>query len=346
MGLINYKKNILVNPYEHRFYLQLAQEYLISRKSLLEARSCKLAWELSKNNYESRVLLAQALMRINNYGLGLNFFEARTHLEPNNGTYPKEIERIYLLDQIKDSKTDKILVIGEMGRGDMIQFCRYAPLLKPYCNKILGIFPQDLIALFKSSNIFDEVYSLTKIFEIGRAKWIPCVSIAKLFKASKTHPIINKQYLYLNYKIEEKWNDLICTEDSSSIIICLNWSAQRWEKEYYGTDSRNINIESLSPLSNIPGVRFCSVQKGQSQALWENCSFKDKFIKSQKLIDQTHSFEITAAILKTSFACVTVDTSVAHLSGGLGVATWILLKYIPCWRWGEGNNNIQNSPQN
>ena len=35
-----------------------------------------------------------------------------------------------------------------------------------------------------------------------------------------------------------------------------------------------------------------------------------------------------------STAIITSDTSVAHLAGGMGKTTWILLKDAPEWRWG------------
>ena len=45
------------------------------------------------------------------------------------------------------------------------------------------------------------------------------------------------------------------------------------------------------------------------------------------------SFEATAGLLATLDLVITVDTSVAHLAGGLGHPVWILLPFAPDWRW-------------
>ena len=49
----------------------------------------------------------------------------------------------------------------------------------------------------------------------------------------------------------------------------------------------------------------------------------------------------TAAIISNCDLVITSDTSVAHLAGGMGKTTWILLKNIPDWRWGlEGDTTF------
>src|SRR6202012_1980374 len=45
------------------------------------------------------------------------------------------------------------------------------------------------------------------------------------------------------------------------------------------------------------------------------------------------SFTDTAALIETLDLVVSVDTSVAHLSGALGKTAWILLPFSPDWRW-------------
>jgi ADP-heptose:LPS heptosyltransferase len=44
-------------------------------------------------------------------------------------------------------------------------------------------------------------------------------------------------------------------------------------------------------------------------------------------------FAETAALVSRLDLVITVDTSVAHLAGALGRPTWILLPYLPDWRW-------------
>jgi ADP-heptose:LPS heptosyltransferase len=47
----------------------------------------------------------------------------------------------------------------------------------------------------------------------------------------------------------------------------------------------------------------------------------------------TAAFMDTAAILQSLDLVVTVDTSIAHLAGGLGVPDWVPLSAVSDWRW-------------
>ena len=49
---------------------------------------------------------------------------------------------------------------------------------------------------------------------------------------------------------------------------------------------------------------------------------------------QFESFAMTAAAITALDLVITVDTSIAHLAGALGVPTWLLLSFDPDFRWG------------
>jgi hypothetical protein len=55
--------------------------------------------------------------------------------------------------------------------------------------------------------------------------------------------------------------------------------------------------------------------------------------KMKCLTDQMEDFCDTAAFVERLDLVITVDTSVAHLAGGLGRPLWVLLPYVPDWRW-------------
>jgi ADP-heptose:LPS heptosyltransferase len=49
--------------------------------------------------------------------------------------------------------------------------------------------------------------------------------------------------------------------------------------------------------------------------------------------DLLKSFKDTAALISCLDLVIGVDTSTIHLSGALGVRTWLLLSYVQDWRW-------------
>ena len=70
----------------------------------------------------------------------------------------------------------------------------------------------------------------------------------------------------------------------------------------------------------------------------QRCSFKDKFVNCQNEINNIWDFQETAAIIANCDLIITSDTAIAHLAGGMGKETWVLLKNLPEWRWGKQGN--------
>jgi ADP-heptose:LPS heptosyltransferase len=57
--------------------------------------------------------------------------------------------------------------------------------------------------------------------------------------------------------------------------------------------------------------------------------FKDIQLHQDELID----FSDTAALINEMDLVISVDTSIAHLAGALNKTVWILLPFMPDYRW-------------
>jgi hypothetical protein len=93
--------------------------------------------------------------------------------------------------------------------------------------------------------------------------------------------------------------------------------------------NRSIELRSLLPLLNFDAT-YVSLQ--------QDVRANDATILSARR-DLLHfgpelkSLSDTAALMANLDLIVSVDTSVAHLAGALGKPVWILLPFIPDWRW-------------
>jgi hypothetical protein len=104
-----------------------------------------------------------------------------------------------------------------------------------------------------------------------------------------------------------------------------------WSGNPKHTNDHNRSIPLASILSDLPAkFDYVSLQRevrDSDQALL------DSHPEIRHFGAELEDFTDTAALCTLMDLVISVDTSVAHLSGALGRPTWILLPYLPDWRW-------------
>jgi tetratricopeptide (TPR) repeat protein/ADP-heptose:LPS heptosyltransferase len=233
---------------------------------------------------------------------------------------------------------DTLTVVSEQGLGDILQFMRYVNLLSSGGIRINFIAPLKLHDLIRESNIADYVISPDRANTILKGAWVPLMSIPKILGVTPQTPMANDPYISTNKKLLNKWRSLIAREHRVVVGICWQGNPRVENSEQRG---RSLPLEKFSKIARMENISLLSLQKGFGGEQLETCSFKDRFVGFQDLVNQTWDFLETAAVIASCDLVITTDTSVAHLAGGMGKSTWLLLKKVPDWRWGlEGEETF------
>ena len=92
-------------------------------------------------------------------------------------------------------------------------------------------------------------------------------------------------------------------------------------------------LEALSILGKLKDVEYLCIQKGEAAKEIRLQSILP-WVGGQQSVSSSMDFQDTAAALKCCDLLISADSSVVHLSGALGVPTWVALSKVPEWRWG------------
>ena len=95
-------------------------------------------------------------------------------------------------------------------------------------------------------------------------------------------------------------------------------------------ERRSLALSALAPLADVEGVRFYSLQKGPAT---QQARHPPPGMTLIDLDAHISDFADTAAIMTHLDLVITVDTSVDHLAGAMGVPVWTLIYHPPDWRW-------------
>ncbi len=242
-------------------------------------------------------------------------------------------EHILYHPDYADVHNKTVLVLSVMGRGDVIQFGRFVPLLVQRGAKVL------VTADRGTEQLFRDIPGVTVIDERDPLPpadyWCHMMGLAHVFRIT-TETVPPPLALTYNPKDLKDWRRIIPDDGVLNVGLCWAGSPTSRYDEH-----RSIPMEDLVPLTVLADsgkVRFFGLQQEIRESDHVAASFMDSQV--DHIGHLFGDFSQTAHAMKCLDLVVTVDTSVAHMAGTVGVPTWILTtRFRTYWLWLKGRND-------
>lgn len=240
-----------------------------------------------------------------------------------NADFPRHTEiPLWLGQQAISGK--RILLWSEQGLGDTIQFCRYAALVAESGAEVVLEVDPALKTIAQTMGDF-------KVIAIGEEfppvdYQTPLMSLPLAFKTDLATIPASPFYFKADNAKKENWKSRQNSADGKLKIglVCSGNAGNTNDHR------RSMPLQEFAPLLQLDGAEFFLVQKDIREA---DQTYLLQASKLRQAANDIADFDDTAAIIASLDLVISVDTSVAHLSGALGTPVWILLPWAPDWRW-------------
>lgn len=232
-----------------------------------------------------------------------------------------------------------ILLFGEQGLGDTLQFVRYAEIVKARGGRVIVQCQRSLLPMLALCPGIDQLVAQGETppaFEVQAALMsLPLILGARLETIPGQVP-----YLLADAALAEHWRWQLAPVREFRVGIAWQGNTRYpWDRH------RSIDLRHFAPLARVPGVRLISLQKENTAGRQESppadfglvsgpAGADFECISFGGLLDRAAGpFMDTAAIIANLDLVVSSDTSIAHLAGAMAAPTWLALNHSADWRW-------------
>ena len=289
---------------------------------------------IDKDYADAHVNRSHTLLTLGELRKGFAAYEWRWKRTGMAGTARKTGRPLWLGEYPIGGKT--ILLHAEQGLGDTIQFVRYAPLLAKAGAKVVLEVQPELKALLSG---LEGVQTCVARGEPLPAFDVHCPLLSlplalKTDSASVPAPI---PYLHAADDRIERWKPRL--EALPGKRVAIAWAGHT---RHVNDRNRSLALEMLAPLLAREGISFVSIQRELRDGDREILT---RYGNVTHVGDDLADMADTAAVAALTDLTLAVDTSVVHLAGALGRPVWIMLPFVPDWRWGLASETTPWYPQ-
>lgn len=216
--------------------------------------------------------------------------------------------------------TGTLLVHAEQGLGDTIQFARLLGEARQRCTRLVFECHPPLAGLLKDLAGVDEVAAAGT--STSFTHHIPLMSLARLFDLTPGTIPLADGYLPVPTKVR---TDLRLRPASGRKRVGLVWAGSPDNKI---DRRRSMPAKLFAPLFTVPDIDFVSLQVGPKSE--EARDLPEVIFESA---GKAADFSDTAAVIAQLDLVIGVDTAVIHLAGAMGKPAWLLIPFMPDYRW-------------
>ena len=213
-----------------------------------------------------------------------------------------------------------LLLTQEQGFGDMIQFARFAPMVKERFGGQVIVECQPALARLISTLPGIDGITLTNSFPQECDVTFPLLELPHLFGI-----LLEDLPSEVPYFSAPDTDELTLQfPGPPTFKIGVVWAGKLTPRD------RSCSFSHMLSLAKIPGVTLFSLQKDARADDLKAYGAEDLVIP---LGHRLNDFAATARVMNQMDLIITIDSAVCHLAGALGRPVWTLLLYSSDWRW-------------
>lgn len=224
----------------------------------------------------------------------------------------------------------RLLLWGEQGLGDEIMFAGLIPDVLRSGTPCAVDCQTRLQPLFERS--FPGIplvsgYNPTQHKDLSVSAHLPTGSLPRLFRTSESSfGEVTSPYFLAD---PERRKAFRAKYVDGRKLIGLAWHTSNKDTGR----NRSIALSALAPLLSRKDLKWVSLQYGDHSALEADVETVGASIWIDRSVDQMKDVDCFASQIAALDLVITIDNSTAHLAGALGVPVWVLLPFVPDWRW-------------